>query len=57
VVLRNDGANLAGSLTWETPPMRRMKLDPGVYDVSMSGVDATGTSWCSVTWRSAYPRW
>ena len=53
---RGDGANFAGDLSWETPPMRRMLLDPGSYAVSYTATDITGTSWCEVEWRDAYSR-
>jgi hypothetical protein len=56
-VLRDDGASLAGAFTWDTPPMRHMALDPGVYDITFTGQDLSGTAWCSVAWRGAYSRW
>lgn len=55
-VTRNDGANLAGALTWDSPPMREMLLDPGIYLVSFTGTDPTGTATAEVKWRDAHSR-
>lgn len=55
-VVRDDGANQAGQLSYETPRMRRMLLAPGVHPVTYEGTDATGTSWCQVRWRNARAR-
>ncbi len=55
-VERSDGANLAGNLTWETPPMGQMLLAPGSYQLLYRGDDATGTSFVVVSWREAFHR-
>lgn len=57
VTQTSDGANKAGSLTYDTPPMRQMFLDPGTYEVIYTATDSSGSSWCSVKWRNAYARW
>lgn len=53
-VIRNDGANLAGVLTPDTPPMRRCLLEPGTYQMTFRGTDLSATSWVEVRWRNAY---
>lgn len=59
-VTREDGANYAGYLTPDTPVLRELLLRPNKagesYNVSFSGVDATGTSSCTVYWRNARSR-
>lgn len=56
LVTRDDGANMAGALTWETPPMRKCLLPVGTYDATFRAIDQTGSSWCEVRWRDAYAR-
>lgn len=53
---RQDGGNYAGRLSYETPPMRKMLVDPGRYTLRFSATDLTGTAWAEVEWRNAYPR-
>jgi hypothetical protein len=55
-VVRSDGANLAGLLTWETPPLGQLLLEPGSYELVYRGTDATGTSHVIVSWREAFHR-
>lgn len=52
-VYRNDGANYAGSLRYDTPIMRELMMRPGRWNVTFTGTDATGTSTCTVSWRTA----
>lgn len=56
-VRRNDGASKGGKLTYDTPPLRRMLLEPGTYELTYEGIDLSGSSWASVEWRDAYSRW
>jgi hypothetical protein len=55
-VLREDGANYAGSLSVATSILREMRLRPGQYRATFSGTDATGTSQCNINWRLARSR-
>lgn len=55
-VFGSDGENLSGRLTYDTPPMRDLKLKPGQYLVAYEGVDPTGTSRCNLAWRTAHSR-
>lgn len=55
-VIRSDGANLAGKLTWQTPPMGEWVLKPGSYPLVYRGIDPTGSSFVSVNWREAFHR-
>lgn len=55
-VYRNDGANYANALSFETPVLRQAKVRPGDYEAVYSGIDATGTSTCVVSWREARGR-
>lgn len=52
-VRRNDGANLAGSLS-RTSYLPDAQLRPGNREIIFTGTDATGTSSCAVSWRPAY---
>lgn len=52
-VRRNDGANLAGSLS-RTSYLPDARLQPGTREIIFTGTDATGTSSCSVSWRPAF---
>jgi hypothetical protein len=56
-VLRNDGANFSGALSWQTPPMRLCQLPVGAHVFGYAGNDETGTSYATVSWRPAYTRW
>jgi hypothetical protein len=55
-VTRGDGANQAGLLAPSTPPLRDLRLPPGVHQVTYRGTDATATSTCVVRWRDARSR-
>lgn len=55
-VTRNDGANYAGSLSAEMSVLRDLRIRPGTHEVVYSGIDATGTSECVVSWRRARSR-
>ena len=50
-MVHSDGANLAGKLTWATPPMGQWLLVPGSYELVYRGTDPTGTSHATVEWR------
>lgn len=50
---RSDGANLSGYLTHRSH-LGTARLTPGPDYVAFSGVDATGTATCTVTWRPTY---
>lgn len=55
-VTRNDGANLAGKLTRSSVRLSRAWLPADtVTEVIFGGVDPTGTSRLTVSWRNAYP--
>lgn len=56
VIRTSDGANLAGHLTWDTPPMGQWLLDPGSYELVFRGTDNTGTAYATVHWREAFDR-
>jgi hypothetical protein len=49
---RDDGANVG--LSYKTPPMGYMQLDPGVYSFALRGLDTSSSGWAEVLWRSAY---
>lgn len=53
---RNDGANYAAYLSYETPVLREARVRPGDHELVYSGIDATGTSTCVVSWREARGR-
>lgn len=55
-VFRSDGANLAGALTWDSTPLRRLKVNPGTYPVSFRGSSSSGTAYAEVAWRNAHDR-
>ena len=55
-VFRSDGASMAGTLTFDSPPLRRLQMDPGSYLVAYRGTDETGTSKCYLSWRPAHAR-
>lgn len=52
-VLRDDGANLSGSLSHKSN-LGTARLSPGPDYIVFSGVDKTGTSTCLVEWRPVY---
>lgn len=52
-VLRNDGANLSGTVS-RTTYLNEGLLQPGPAEIQFSGSDATGTATCQVTWYPAY---
>lgn len=56
-VLRQDGANLAGQIGFDTQPMRQFQLPPGTHAFGFLGFDSSGTSTATVSWRNAYTRW
>lgn len=53
-VTANDGASYAGKLD-RFSRLDRMRLAPGNYAVTLSGVDNTGLSSMQLAWRHAYP--
>jgi hypothetical protein len=54
IVRRSDGSNMSGFLDWSTPPLRRMRLDPGSWRIVYNATDKTGTSYAYVDWRNCY---
>lgn len=52
-VLRNNVANVAGSITQDSPRLEEMKLPPGDHQVVLRGSDGTGTAWIEYKWRKA----
>lgn len=52
-VLRNDGANLGGTLS-HISRLGNARLQPGPDYFKFSGSDATGTATCTVRWRPAF---
>ncbi|MFG2986262.1 hypothetical protein ACGFYQ_34260 [Streptomyces sp. NPDC048258] len=53
-ILRNGEASVAGRVTWGTPLMEDMRLPVGRQDMTLRGVDDTGTARMVVAWRDAY---
>ncbi|MFD0353005.1 hypothetical protein ACFVHW_04535 [Streptomyces sp. NPDC127110] len=53
-VLRNDGASLAGKLTWDSPRLQNLRMPPGRQNLNLRGADDTGTASMVVSWRDAY---
>lgn len=51
-VLRNDGASLGGTLT-RASRLTKARLAPGAARVTFTGIDATRTATCVVSWRPA----
>jgi hypothetical protein len=52
-VTRSDGASLAGALT-RSSRLSRAWLEPGTYEVSLGGTDATGTAYMDLSWEASY---
>lgn len=55
-VVRQDGANYAGWLTYDTPPLKKMLAAPGKQPVVYRGTDNTASSVARVRWRDARNR-
>lgn len=55
-VTRSDGANQAGKLTHDTPPLRECLIPRGRHSLQYSGHDNSASSTVEVTWRDAYAR-
>lgn len=53
-ILLNGVANVAGSLTADSPQMKDMKVPPGDQQIVLRGSDVTGTASMTVTWSKAY---
>lgn len=53
-VRRNDVVNVSNSLDAHSPPLSRVGLKPGVYEIVLAGTDPTGTSSMTVAWREVY---
>lgn len=53
-VLRSDGANYAGKVTPGSPPMKSLRLRPGV---ARMGLLSAGGGSLDIEWRPAYSRW
>lgn len=54
MVRKSDASNLAGYLSYSTPPMSKMRVAPGSWRIRLSGVDPAGTAFVYVDWRNAY---
>jgi len=54
MVRKSDASNLAGYLSWNTPPMSRMKVPPGSWRIRLSGRDPSGTAFVYIDWRNCY---
>lgn len=53
-VRRENGANVAGTLTGDSPRLSRLRVPPGEHVVVFRGEDETGTASLDVRWRDAY---
>lgn len=50
----SDGASLAGTLTRSSVRLARAAIPPGTYEVTLRGIDATGTASMRFAWRDTY---
>lgn len=50
----NNGTNVAGSLTTDSPRLSDIRVPPGDVEIVLGGTDATGTSSMTLVWRGAY---
>lgn len=50
----NNGTNVAGALTVDSPRLSDLRVPPGMVEIVLGGQDATGTSSMTLTWRGAY---
>lgn len=53
-VIRENGASLPGARARVSTPADLCVIPPGVWPVSLSGTDATGTASVTVEWEDAY---
>lgn len=53
-VRRNDGANMAGAFSANSPPLRGMQIRPGISQVILRGIDPTGNSSATVSVRDVF---
>jgi hypothetical protein len=53
-VLRNDTANVAGSLTRSSPRLVDLRLPVGRRDFILRGRDTTNVGYMTIAWRDAY---
>lgn len=51
--LLDTGGSVAGQLTRATR-LDLATLEPGAHQVTLSGIDASGAAYCTVSWRPAY---
>ena len=49
-VLRNDGASLAGALSYASPQLRQLSLNPGPHDLVFGGISVSGLALAQVRW-------
>ena len=50
----NDGTNVAGALTIDSPRLSDIRVPPGEVEIVLAGADSTGTSSMTLVWRGAY---
>ena len=50
----NDGTNVAGALTADSPRLSDIRIMPGLAEIVLAGADSTGTSSMTLLWRAAY---
>lgn len=50
----NNGTNVAGALTVDSPRLSEIRVPPGEVEIVLAGQDATGTSSMTLVWRGAY---
>lgn len=50
----DDGTNLAGQLTIDSPRLSELRVDPGMAEIVLAGQDDTGSSSLLLAWRAAY---
>jgi hypothetical protein len=54
ITRRSDGASLAGVLTRSSVPLSKTGLAPGGYEISLRGIDGTGTASMRFSWHDTY---
>jgi hypothetical protein len=50
----NDGTNVAGKLTADSPRLSELRVSPGLAEIVLAGQDATGSSTLTLLWRAAF---
>lgn len=53
-VVRSNGTSAAGYLDRSSTRLAKARIPAGSYAFTLRGIDTTGTSWASVSWRDRY---